>query len=497
MFRKGILSLLFLSVACSLRAQETHWVNNKGLRGEELVSVAACPNKPNMVLLGTENELYRLDAAQRAWQPVCGAAGSIGRVNQILFDEFLQQVYAATDEGLWLVDATANTCQKIFEKSNENEKNCLAVCVAKNGNLYLGTKGGLFIRSNNQWIKESSFFDDKNIVSLQTDGNRIYVATDSSVYVHDEKTSQWRKILNIYMFAGPQESEETSSDDDNEQTVTPIRHLMVSQQQDGQLYVATSRGVFMSKDKGEIWDRLPLAGLDYVYVRYLLSDHKSKAVYAVAKSGLYVLENSGWALLFAAHDARMAAIRGKDLIVISGNDVFQHVLSKQQSFPIVDEDRLGFLSGFENEPTIRQVQQMAIDYAEVSNEKIQNWRRRAQWKAFLPDLSLDYDKTVTTALGASYDRTQVGPRDWGVSLKWELADFIYSSDQTSIDVRSKLMVDLRNDILSEVTRLYFERRKLQIELAQVQAPTEKGRLDKELRIAELTALIDRLTGGKF
>lgn len=498
MMRKTFLSLLFFFAAWPLWAQETQWVNNKGLSGEEFVSIAVCPFDHSLVLLGTDKGLYQNNEQLTSWQPVCDKIGNLGRINQILFDEFSKSVYVATDKGLYLFDDTAKNCQKIFEKSSEKEKKCLAVCAAKDGTLYVGTKGGLFIKRNNQWTKESSLFDEKNIVALQSAGNRIYVATDTSIYTFEKKAKQWQKIFNIYAFAEPQESAESSSDENGDQEESPIRQMAVSQRENEScVYAATSKGVFMSKDQGKTWERLPLAGLDYVHLRYLLFDPKTGAVYAVAKSGLYALENAGWTLLFAAHDSRMAAFKGDGIILISGSDIFRYSPMRSHSGLVPHENKGDHSLTFKNEPTIREVQKMAIVYCEVGNEKIQDWRRRAQWKAFLPELDIDYDKTVTTALGASYDRTQVGPRDWGVSLKWDLADFIYSSDQTSIDTRSKLMVELRNDILAEVTRLYFERRKLQMELLTRNTPPGKDDLDKKLRIAELEALIDRLTGGNF
>jgi len=59
------------------------------------------------------------------------------------------------------------------------------------------------------------------------------------------------------------------------------------------------------------------------------------------------------------------------------------------------------------------------------------------------------------------------------------------------------MVELRDSILDDVTRSYFERRRLQVELI-TDPPTEpKAQLAKELRIQELTAILDGLTGGWF
>lgn len=57
------------------------------------------------------------------------------------------------------------------------------------------------------------------------------------------------------------------------------------------------------------------------------------------------------------------------------------------------------------------------------------------------------------------------------------------------------MVQLRDDILDEVTSLYFQRRRLQIELLRSPASGIEERLEKELRLQELTADIDALTGG--
>jgi len=54
------------------------------------------------------------------------------------------------------------------------------------------------------------------------------------------------------------------------------------------------------------------------------------------------------------------------------------------------------------------------------------------------------------------------------------------------------MVQLREDILEEVTRLYFERKKLIREVSIGNASMEKT-----FRVEELTAYIDAYTGGEF
>jgi hypothetical protein len=170
---------------------------------------------------------------------------------------------------------------------------------------------------------------------------------------------------------------------------------------------------------------------------------------------------------------------------------------------------------WEGEPNINEVQEEAIRYAEVEPEKIARWRRQASMKAILPTVRIgmdqDANKTVSSSIwgtcgtNSSPGRYFVGPDDktkyrnqnWNISLTWELGDLIYNNDQTSIDVRSRLMVQLRDDILDEVTKLYFERIRVKIELDNLAIEDRKKRFEKELRLKELTASLDALTGGYF
>lgn len=160
------------------------------------------------------------------------------------------------------------------------------------------------------------------------------------------------------------------------------------------------------------------------------------------------------------------------------------------------------LEYFADDPTIQEVQAAAIEYAEVHPDKILKWRRKAKYKALAPTVSFDYveerDRTATRYLPTSttyYMEPHDYDRQWSAGLGWDLSDLIWSTDQTSIDVRSRLMVQLRNDVLDEVTRTYFERRRLQVEMLLSPPEDMKERIEQELRIQELTADIDALTGG--
>ena len=176
--------------------------------------------------------------------------------------------------------------------------------------------------------------------------------------------------------------------------------------------------------------------------------------------------------------------------------------SDENTSPL-ENQKQDILSRFEGEPGIIDVQKAAIEYAEVHPDKIKKWRDAAARKAFLPNVSMGLDRYVTDYWhwdsGTNPDTLQKGKDtvSWDVTMTWDMGELIWNSDQTSIDTRSKLMVELRDDIMNEVTRTYFERRRLQIDLLASPPQDLKLSLEKELRLQELTADIDALTGNYF
>jgi hypothetical protein len=62
---------------------------------------------------------------------------------------------------------------------------------------------------------------------------------------------------------------------------------------------------------------------------------------------------------------------------------------------------------------------------------------------------------------------------------------------------SSLWVQLRNDILDDLRRTYYERKRLQFELMSNPPRDMNAKFEKELRLQELTQAIDDLTGNYF
>ena len=394
--------------------------------------------------------------------------------------------------------------------------------------------------------------------------DRLYVLSSEGLFAGSLGTGNWQKLLGA---AGVEEtvdedsseSDEPNESEQNPQEVSPLsffQTVAVDNSQPSTLYVGTTRGLKVSYDRGKSWQWLSRIGLGTASIHQILfhgdnhsdsSDADNPAIAPRPKDvgdtavqsrlggqdvgpigaalpvpqaypvGLhfYVLSSRGparydakakrWSLLnkgLVSDELYELVMTSRDLWVATHQGLLRLVLSSHafdQQTIHSDPDA----AAFEHEPTITQVREAAIRYAEVHPQKIASWRKQAKWRAILPDLSFSAGTNLTDFRhwdsGTNPDSLLRGERDidWNASVSWELGDLIWNDDQTSIDSRSKLMVELRDDIIDEVTRLYFERRRLQTTRLADPPQDPRKNLEQDLRIQELTALLDGFTGGAF
>lgn len=493
------------------------------------VAVAVSPAAPTRVLAATPRTLYEsLDGGKR-WQQKFRVPGEAG-ISAIAIDPSqASTVLIATDRGLYGSFDGATQWSVPFRGAGENEARCTTVAFhpAQPGMALLGTSNGLFLSSDHgfHWTKVRTPLTAREVMRLAfnpNDADRLYVLTLDGLFAGSLASGQWQRRFNALH---PQESQELpeepeSSDPAQQSGEGETQHPMdVPQVSDvaldpgtspPTLYLAESTGLLLSTDDGATWQRLSLAGLTSSMIsRILLQHHSPLAIYAATNRGIarYEPGHERWTTmtrgilaprvrdLSAAPQQLWAATdRGLYLLPMPSPEIFE------ETQPPPAQELLG---NFSHEPAIHDVRDAAIRYAEVRPGKISAWRTQARLRALVPKFSTTADTNLTDFRhwdsGANPDSLLRGERDvdWSASMSWELGDLIWSDDQTSIDVRSKLMVQLRNDLVDEVTRTYFERRRLQIVLLTDPPTDQQKLLEKELRLQELTALIDGLTGGYF
>lgn len=169
------------------------------------------------------------------------------------------------------------------------------------------------------------------------------------------------------------------------------------------------------------------------------------------------------------------------------------------------------LSRFNSEPDVRKVQEMALEYSKTDPHYLENWLAAAKNTNLLPELQATFDYGEASDNGSTWvadpnnaDNVYLQPddltakNDWGLQVraKWRLDKLIMSSERIRVISEAQDIVKLRDKVLEEVTRTYFDRRRLQVEML-LNPGDLKTQLKNELRLEELTAQLDAYTGGRF
>ena len=168
------------------------------------------------------------------------------------------------------------------------------------------------------------------------------------------------------------------------------------------------------------------------------------------------------------------------------------------------------MSEFSSEPDIQATQSMALAYTKTNPELVDGWLRASRQAYMLPKLNLQYEKENDQGLDYEYTidengdlLPQLDSQDadnddkFVVKLEWRLDRLVMSSEQIRVINEAQDIVKLRDKVLDEVTRLYFDRRRLQVDQLLSPSLDLKGQIEAELRLQEMTANLDALTGGAF
>jgi len=504
----GLVSCCIVGLLGVAAAAEVTWQDIGG-GNTSIKAVLVHPQDPRIIYIGSSSGVLKSEDSGKAWRSVLTVGGQNRAVNFLGFGLNADSIYAATSAGLYYSANNGKNWKRIFQGKNNLEKECSVVASLPYG-IILGTKAGLFLSTDRgrSWHKARASLGSSHILAIACypkEADSLYVACVDGVFRSSDQGQNWEKIFVARPTEDGLNEDEAIEDQDEEERFSQIRYLCIDPQDPDILYLATEKGVYISQDKGKSWKAMPSFGLLKRQVKFLLVLSKSD-IYAVNRSGIFQYNQDRWeelSLGLAVNEVRFLSLdKQNSLYAATEKGLFKaeakvYANSKQSRLVIYPK----------NEPDIKKVQQAAIRYAEVGPEKIIKWRKQAAKKAWLPKVSASLNRDIADLWHWESGSTTKAEDDalrrghdaigWDVSLSWDLGELIWNQDQTSIDVRSKLMVQLRGDILDEVTKLYFERLRLKIELDNIPIGDNKKIAEKELRIEELTASLDALSGGYF
>lgn len=162
------------------------------------------------------------------------------------------------------------------------------------------------------------------------------------------------------------------------------------------------------------------------------------------------------------------------------------------------------LARFKHEPSVQQVQDAAIRYYLVHPDHIRSLLRGARLKALVPSISGEFSNGLDHVRRTMQDGLYLGAipykededvnKDslgWRVQVSWILDRLVFNPEV--LDVQS--LIGILDGVVREVTTIYYIRRRLQIDMLLRPPPDLPTRISQQIRIEELTGLIDALTGN--
>lgn len=493
-----------------MNAQDAWVAKDGGVKNTELK--AAIFNN-DLFYIATKNALYKTRDARERWESVFSVpAGGDNEINCVAGRAKI--IFVGTRRGLFRSEDYGSNWANVFRTILPDKNNITYIELSRHNRskVLISTSKGVFLSMDlgDNWQDISGALKNLPVNCLALNKESMYAGTENGLYVRRLDSEDWERV---FVTSSVEKNETEGLEDYSElegEKDMSIRCIAIS---DSRVYMAFDKNILYSDDGGRNWNSYSREGLKGA-INYILISPRNKKMYCATDKSVFELnpDKSLWLelykgmsrslnvsrLIFGSEDEKvLLAVTDKGLYSFEGGD---YLMDK---YTDIEKSIKTLKVAFDGEPTYKELQQAAIKFCDVSHEKIRNWQRDSRIKAIVPKLSLGMDNhrssNSTIYTSATRDYVAMGPDDLynalDVSVSWDLGNLIWSSDQTSIDVRSRLMVQLRNDILDDLRRAYYERKRLQFELMTNPPRDINLKFEKELRLQELTQAIDDLTGN--
>ncbi len=156
----------------------------------------------------------------------------------------------------------------------------------------------------------------------------------------------------------------------------------------------------------------------------------------------------------------------------------------------------------DRDPPIAKVQEAALDHFKVATADLSGYRAAARLKALLPAVTGSYtqdDNKVSvvnisqpTDVTVTDDTNGLG-RAFSASVTWDLSSLIFDASE----LEAYALVGIHEDVVQEVTRLYYTRQHNLLSLALDPPSDVRARAGLILRTREAEAMLDAMTGGEW
>ncbi|MDD5428149.1 MAG: hypothetical protein PHI58_02805 [Candidatus Omnitrophica bacterium] len=513
MFRRLVCAAgLLLIFTAAVFAQEIYTGKDGNIKN---IETRAMVIEDGGAYLATRTALYRIGDIIRGdkWSEVFSLPPGENEINALAGRG--KNLFLGTKRGLFRTCDEGKSWRNVFRTIIPEKNNVLSIEISRYDpkRVIICTARGIFLSEDlgGRWDDISANVRNKRITSAALNKDVIYAAGEGGLYSKKPGELVWERIyVNSAVEEGGAGDETPDTDGAGETEPGQVSCVSVK---NARVYLGINKRIVYSDDHGAEWKSLPSSGLAGK-INYILPSRTSEKMYCATTKGVYEFDDKagGWKELYKGLDRALSVTglifhseREKYLWAVTENGLYKIEAGRYSGDGYIDVERnlKALKIMFEGEPALRELQKAAIKFCDVSPDKISNWHRDSRLKALVPKVSVGMgnDRSSNTEIytSATRDYAVQGPEDYSnnldFSVSWDLGNLIWTNDQTSIDVRSRLNTQLRNDILDDLRRVYYERKRLQFDLITAPPKDMRSRFERELRIQELTQALDDLTGN--
>ena len=414
------------------------------------------------------------------------------------------QIYIATDTGIYQATVKQDTTWTLIKGSPVD---LMALSLDDSGKLeYAASKLGFYYydTKNLRWLQRSAglkqdFNNSYDFRKIIRDKNRVIVTTSNGLYYSEDHAKSWLRS--------------TTGLKANSDGYYKLRDLV---KHGDDYFLATSQGLYYSSDLKNTWQEITLS-------HALKAENNNSDIYSLLSHAgtLYTGSSQGEIYTIGGVEAQAKP---------SSLDWMRRLLSQ--------------------EPSIQEVQAIALRFAGLpAGEDFRRYRRQARLRHLIPNFESfgtsntedllvvqnsggDNFNSGSGSLTSSYDRDSRNQANdefsSGIRASWQLSNLIYDPEINDINNSARTVSNIRENLLTEVTQIYFARRELQYQILNYKPETpvivsspppatksnkkkkeeepmpvlaavsgEDKLLKDKLKLAEYTAQIDARTGSWF